>query len=117
GWHRRRRLSLALLLDLARQSGENSLFDSLRTALYLGRYLDGRDYIPSPELVDTHARWSREQARQLYSSALQILFATFLDVLQSDGALQSEGITFEEFIDHVAGWFPPGAMDSPLIDD
>jgi len=117
GWHRRRRLSLALLLDLARQSGENSLFDCLRTALYLGRYLDGRDYIPSPALVDTHARWSHVQARQLYSSALQILFATFLDVLQSDGALQSEGITFEEFIDHVANWFSPGAMDRPLIDD
>lgn len=117
GWHRRRRLSLALLLDLARQSGETALFESLRTALYLGRYLDGTDYIPAPALVDTHARWRHVQARQLYSSALQILFAVFLDVLQEDGALQSEGLTFDAFIDRVAGWFPAGTMERPLIDD
>jgi hypothetical protein len=81
--HVRRRLTLGLILDLVAQSGDTPFRQTMRPALYLGQYVPGQLYQPAPALRDWAARWQLVQVRHSYTSALQALWAVFLDHLRA----------------------------------
>lgn len=95
--HIRRRLTLALVLDLVRQSDRTlSTQNDLRRALFLGEFSSGIRYTPPIYLSAWYQRWRYVQARQTFTTALQALWAHFL--IQVRNAAE-QGITFSEFID------------------
>ena len=100
-WHHARQLSLGLLLDMVRQSGDVRFIDApgargaMRYVLYLGEYAPGHPYEPLPALRLTYEGWRAVQARQLYASSLEILWAVFLTYLQKDAI---DGVTLDEFM-------------------
>jgi hypothetical protein len=94
--HKSRQLSLSLLLDMVRQSGNAVFQESLRSVLYLGKFSSKHSYEPLASLRSSYQRWHYVQVRQLYTNAVQILWHIFLDYLQNKAA--HDGILFEEFI-------------------
>lgn len=107
--HTRRRLTLALILDLVKQANDVPLRDALRRSLYLGWYDAGTAYQPHPSLHSWYQRWRFAQARHCYTAALQALWAVFLDHLRD-----ADQITFEDFIKYVEGFLPDGVATMPL---
>lgn len=114
--HRERRLSLALLLDMVRQSGNHSFREVLRHVLYLGHYAPGNPYFPTRALQKTYAQWQHVQARQLYTSALQIMWHIFLDFLQSNDGRFLNGIALDDFIDWLEAHDATEVMNTSLLD-
>lgn len=112
--HRRRRLSLGLLLDFVQQSGEVYLPKALRAVLYLGEFAAGQTYTAAPELQRTFARWQTVAARQQFTNGLQVLWHNFLEVLWSEAAV--DGMTLDGFMQWVAGEFSPDSMVMTLAD-
>jgi hypothetical protein len=111
--HVRRRLTLGLILDLVKQSGDAPLDQTIRPALYLGEYRPGLDYQPAPVLCDWYARWRMVQIRHSYTTALQSLWALFLDHLREN---PNKGFSFAEFMDWVIGQLPPNQVMTPVSD-
>ena len=95
--HRARRLSLALVLDMVRQAGNQPFRAVMRYGLYLGDFSQSNAYEPLPALRPTYERWRQVQVRQLYTSALEILWLIFLYQLQDPAT--DDGITLEDFIE------------------
>jgi hypothetical protein len=104
--HVRRRLTLALILDLAQQSDAVPLRQTLRRGLYLGWYEPGNPYRPEAALADSYQRWRMVQVRHTYTGALQILWAVFLDHLRDS---DNQQVGFEAFIDWVSTWLSDGS--------
>ncbi|MBM3137836.1 MAG: hypothetical protein FJZ98_06575 [Chloroflexi bacterium] len=95
--HSRRRLSLAVTLDLVR--GAKGKFDRdlmLRPALYLGEYAPNLPYQPTPELEDWVYRWRMVAVRHQYTFGLQALWAAFILQLRES----KDGMSLSEFM----GW-------------
>lgn len=92
--HLRRRLTLGLILDLVAQSGSTIFRQTMRPALYLGQYAPGQVYQPAATLRGWADRWRLVQVRHTYTSALQALWAVFLDHLRANPDV---GFTFSEF--------------------
>ena len=95
--HVRRRLALAVVLDLVRGAGGQFRRELLRPALYLGEYAPGLAYQPSPALQEWALRWRLVEIRHLYTFGLQCLWAAFLLQLRQ----QPGGIALPEFMDRV----------------
>lgn len=93
--HARRRLTLGLVLDLVGQSNGNPISKSMRRPLYLGDYAAGHQYEPLSVLQPSCQRWRHVQVRHTFTTALQALWAVFLDFLRDD---PDRGITFAEFM-------------------
>ena len=92
--HFRRRLALAVTLDLVR--GAKGKFESnmLRPAMYLGEYYPNIKYQPSPELEDWAFRWKMVTVRHHYTFGLQTLWGAFILQLRES----KEGISLSEFM-------------------
>lgn len=106
--HVRRRLSLGLILDMVGQSQNVALPGAFRCALYLDQFAIGIPYNPAPALRDWHTRWKLVQARQVYTTALQILWYVFLEHLK---ARRPEPVRFEDFFTSVVAALPEGLAD------
>lgn len=109
--HVRRRLTLALLLDLVHQSGTLPLRHVLRRTLYLGRYQTEQPYRPHPALDNWYHRWRMVQVRQCYTAALQALWAVFYNRLRDERHL-----TFAEFMDWTTDGLPVAVKHQRLTD-
>lgn len=91
--HVRRRLALAVTLDLVR--GAKGKFERymLRPALYLGEYSPKVNYQPSPELEDWVFRWQMVAVRHHYTFGLQSLWGAFVLRLRE----QENGMSLHEY--------------------
>lgn len=109
--HARRRLTLAMLLDVVKQSRDTQLHVSLRPALYMGQYAAGYDYNPHPALLEWATRWRTIQIRQMYTVSLQALWSVFLHHLRHERSLE-----FNTFVEQVSTLLPPSLTTQPLSD-
>ena len=92
--HVRRRLALAVVLDLVRGANGHFRREFLRPALYLGEYAPNLKYQASLELQAWGLRWKLVEIRHLYTFGLQCLWAAFiLQLRQAPG-----GIALPEFM-------------------
>jgi hypothetical protein len=110
--HVRRRLALAVTLDLIR--GANGTFERrmIRPALYLGEYVPKVVYQAAPELKDWAFRWKMVAVRHQYTFSLQALWASFiLKLRQSTG-----GISLAEFMQWTRKTLGAQSFDAPLSD-
>ena len=107
--HTRRRLTMALLLDLVNQAKDVPLRDTIRRVLYLGWYDAENAYQPQSALHKWYQRWRFTQTRHCYTAALQTLWAVFLNHLHD-----AAQISFDDFINHVEGFLPDGVSAMPL---
>jgi hypothetical protein len=112
--HRARQISLALLLDMVRQSNGLPFRQIMRSGLYLGDFARGVSYEPLSTFKSDYERWRHVQTRQLYTIALQIVWSVFLTYLQDETV--NDGVFFHEFVGWVEGQFPAGAIDAPMVD-
>lgn len=110
--HIRRRLALAVVLDLVDCAGGEFRREMLRPALYLNEYTSGKTYRPKPELQDWALRWKLVEIRHLYTFGLQSLWGSFLLHLRQ----QSRGISLQEFMDWVRERITPEIFDMHLND-
>lgn len=109
--HVRRRLTLGLVLDLVHQSAGKPVNQSLRRPLYLGEYGPDAPYEPLPALLPWYQRWRLVQVRHTYTTALQALWAAFLDYLRNE---PDRGVTFDEFMSWARAMLPSGVAVLPL---
>ena len=109
--HTRRRLTLAFILDLVKQTKDVALRLTLRRALYLGWFNQETSYQPQTSLNDWYKRWRMTQVRHMYTATLQTLWAVFLDYLR-----EVEEINFEVFLEYVCGFLPGDVASMPLSD-
>ena len=112
--HRARQLSLALVLDMVKQAENQPFSQVMRYGLYLGDFSRSGAYEPRPALRPTYERWRQVQARQLYTSALEILWMIFLERLQD--ASITDGLTFEDFMGWLESQYAPEIMNERLSD-
>jgi hypothetical protein len=103
--HVRRRLTLGLILDLVAKSQTAALRETLRPALYLEEYGTQNYYQPASALADTAARWRMVTVRHTYTTAIQALWAVFLERLRS---VPEQCLTFEAFMSWVITCLPDG---------
>ncbi len=76
--HVRRRLALAVTLDLVRGAKGKFERHMLRPALYLGEYRPKLNYQPIPELEKWAFRWKMVEVRHQYTFGLQALWGAFI---------------------------------------
>ena len=110
--HVRRRLALAVALDLVRGAGGKFTSEMLRSALYLGEYVDGLTYQPTPAIQDWVWRWKLVEIRHLYTFGLQCLWAAFLNFLSS----QSQGLSIADYRDWVKQTLGEATFEQPVAD-
>ena len=91
--HIRRRLALAVALDIVRGARGKFERKMLRPALYLGEYRPGLHYQPTSGLEDWSLRWQMVSVRHQYTFALQSLWAAFILQLRQSTA----GLSLTEF--------------------
>jgi hypothetical protein len=96
--HIRRRLSLVLILDLVSQSKGSLFRETYRHALLTGWYTSDFAYEPVPLIKPLYLRWRLVQARQVFTTALQIMFGEFIDNVS---ATKQGGLQFDDFISSV----------------
>lgn len=110
--HVRRRLALGVVLDIVR--GGNGKFDRglLWSALYLGQYAKGQNYVPAAQLASWAGRWRMVVVRQLYSFGLQSLWAAFLLHLRE----QEGGLSFEAYLEWTGQQLGDATTRHPLAD-
>ncbi|MCB0030894.1 MAG: hypothetical protein KDE28_23440, partial [Anaerolineales bacterium] len=104
-----RRLTLGLLLDLVEQSAATPFADQLRPALYLSQLAPDHPYQARPALADWFQRWRMVQVRHAYTSALQCIWALFLDHLAME-----DQITPDAFMAYVDSCIPDATLQTPL---
>jgi len=93
--HFRRRLALAITLDLVRGAKGKFKSNMLRPALYLGEYYPNAKYQPSPNLENWAFRWKMVAVRHHYTFGLQSLWAAFILNLRKS----QSGISLAECMD------------------
>jgi hypothetical protein len=109
--HVRRRLTLGLVLDLVHQSAGKPVSQDLRRPLYLGEYAPDAPYEPLAALLSWYQRWRLVQVRHTFTTALQALWAAFLDYLRND---PDRGITFGEFMAWACSRLTPDLASMPV---
>ena len=111
--HVRRRLTLGLILDLVSKAEGIPFEDHVRSAIFLGQFAPNQLYAPEPVFADWYQRWQMVQVRHSYTSALQLLWATFLDHLAN---ASDRAFSFNEFMEWVATQLPAGYRDLTVLD-
>lgn len=92
--HVRRRLALAVTLDLVRCAKGKFERYMFRPALYLGEYSPEVKYQPSSELEDWAFRWQMVAVRHHYTFGLQSLWGAFVLHLRE----QDVGLSIQEYM-------------------
>lgn len=110
--HVRRRLALAVTLDLVRGACGQFKRDMLRPVLYLGEYQPGLMYQPTQPIQDWIWRWELVEVRHLYTFGLQCLWAAFLLHLRC----QKNGVSITEYSEWIKQTLNEGAFELPLTD-
>ncbi|GEM_PF-1356691 len=110
--HARRRIALAVTLDLVRGANGQFTREMLRPALYLEEYSPDLRYQPAQALRDWIWRWQLVEIRHLYTFGLQCLWAAFLLHLSK----QANGISIPEYSDWVQSSLGHAVYDQPLAD-
>ena len=110
--HCRRRLALAVALDLVRGAKGNFEPDMIRPALYLGEYYPSAKYLPSPEVEDWVFRWKMVAVRHHYTFGLQTLWGAFILNLKES----KEGISLPEFMNWVKQTIEPKIFNASFED-
>ena len=105
----RRRLTLGLWLDLVSKAEGIPFEDHVqRRAIFLGQFAPNQLYAPESVFADWYQRWQMVQVRHSYTSALQLLWATFLDHLAN---APDRAFSFNEYMEWVATQLPAGHRD------
>lgn len=110
--HVRRRLALAVTLNLVQ--GAKGRFERymIRPALYLGEYTSRLNYRPIPELEDWAFRWKMVAIRHQYTFGLQTLWGAFILRLRES----VRGISLSEFMAWTKNIISTKIFDAPLND-
>jgi len=108
--HVRRRLALAVTLDLVR--GAKGKFERymVRPALYLGEFAAKSTYQPSPKLEDWVFRWKMVAVRHHYTFGLQALWGSFILQLRA----QTNGIALSDFMSWIKKTLGTNKFDASL---
>jgi hypothetical protein len=111
-YHIRRRLALAVVMDLVRNAKGKFQRDMIRPALYLYEYGPGMEYRPSIEIRDWAQRWKLVEVRHLYTFGLQSLWAAFLLNLSQ----RDHGLSLPDFMSWVKSQLSEGIFDLSMSD-
>jgi hypothetical protein len=110
--HTRRRLALAVTLDLVRGASGQFKREMLRPALYLGEYKPKLMVQSTPQIQTWVSRWKLVEIRHLYTFGLQCLWAAFLLHLRG----QQNGIAIPEYDEWLRQTIGKESFDLPLAD-